>query len=147
MSQANQEKTVRVLNAQAAGTSDLTSAAIDTAGWDGVKIYTAFGALTSGAVTSVKLQQSSDDGGSDAYADLAGSSVPVADSRSNDVVVHDIYRPKERYIKAVIDRGTANAVVDGVWAVLYNNKKQPTTDDSATVVARKVLISPSEGTA
>lgn len=147
MSQANQEKTIRVLNAQAAGTSDLTSSAIDTAGWDGVKIYTAFGTITAGAVTSVKLQQSSDDGVADAYADLVGSSVPVADSRSNDVVVHDIYRPKERYIKAVIDRGTQNAVVDGVWAVLYTNRKQPTTDDSATVVARKVLISPSEGTA
>lgn len=147
MNQSRAEKTTRVMNAVAAGTSDQTSSAIDMQGFDGVKIYTSFGAITSGAVTSVKMQQSSDNGGSDTYADLAGSAVTVADDDDNQVVVHDIYRPRERYLKVVVDRGTQNAVIDGIVAVLYHASLQPTTDDGSTVVSRKVLVSPAEGTA
>lgn len=147
MNRANTEKTIRVMNAVAAGTTDQTSSAIDTAGYEGVKIYTAFGTITSGAVTSVKVQQSSDDAAADAYADLTGTSVTVADDDDNQVVVHDIYRPRERYLKVVIDRGTQNAVIDGIIAVLYGADKMPTTDDSSTVVSRETHSSPAEGTA
>lgn len=147
MNRANTEKTIRVMNAVAAGTTDQTSSAIDTQGFEGVKIYTAFGTITSGAVTSVKVQQSSDDAAADAYADLAGTSITVADDDDNQVVVHDIYRPQERYLKVVIDRGTQNAVIDGIIAVLYGADKMPTTDDSSTVVSRETHSSPAEGTA
>ncbi len=147
MNSANGEKTIRVMNGVVAGTSAQTSSAIDTAGFDGVKIYSLFGAITSGAATSVKVQQSSDDASADAYADLLGTSVTVADDDDNQVVVHDIYRPRERYLKVVISRATQNAVIDGVVAVLYNASKEPTTDDTATVVARETHVSPAEGTA
>lgn len=147
MNRANTEKTIRVMNGVAAGTTDQTSNAIDTKGFDGVKIYTLFGAITGSAVTSVKIQQSSDDGSADAYADLAGTSITVADDDDNQVVVHDIYRPRERYLKVVVDRGTQNAVIDGIIAVLYSATKSPTTDDSSTVVARETHVSPAEGTA
>jgi cytochrome c oxidase assembly protein Cox11 len=147
MNSANGEKVIRVMNGVVAGTSAQTSSAIDTAGFEGVKIYSAFGTITSGAVTTVKVQQSSDDGSADAYADLLGTSVTVADDDNNQVVVHDIYRPRERYLKVVIGRGTQNAVIDGVVAVLYGPKESPTTDDTTTVVARETHVSPAEGTA
>lgn len=144
---ATNEKVTRVMNAQAAGTSDVSSAALDMANFDGVKFYVSFGTITSGAVTSVKVQQSSDDAASDAYADLEGTAVTVADDDDNQVVVIDVYRPKERYLEVVVDRGTANAVIDGVVAVQYGPRVMPTTDDSTTVVAREVHASPAEGTA
>lgn len=147
MFQANQESAIRVLNAVAAGTSAQTSSVIDTAGYDGVKIYSAFGAITAGAATSVKLQQSSDDGSSDAYSDLEGSSITVADDDDNQVAIHDLYRPLKRYIKVVISRATQNAVIDGVLAVRYGAKKLPATNDSATIVALESYASPAEGTA
>lgn len=147
MFQANQESAIRVLNAVAAGTSAQTSSVIDTAGYDGVKIYSAFGAITAGAATSVKLQQSSDDGSSDAYSDLEGSSITVADDDDNQVVIHDLYRPLKRYIKVVISRATQNAVIDGVLAVRYGAKKLPATNDSSTIVALESYASPAEGTA
>lgn len=147
MNRANTEKVIRVMNGVAAGTTDQTSSAIDTAGFEGVKIYTLFGAITGSAVTSVKIQQSSDDGSADAYADVEGTSVTVADDDDNQVVVHDIYRPRERYLKVVVDRGTQNAVIDGIVAVLYGADKMPTTDDTSTVVARETHVSPAEGTA
>lgn len=141
------EKVIRVMAGVVAGTSDQTSSAIDVAGYDGVKIYTLFGAITSGAVTSVKVQQSSDNGSVDTYADLEGSSITVADDDDDQVVVHDIYRPRERYLKVVIDRGTQNAVIDGIIAVLYGARKLPPTNDATTVVSREFHASPAEGTA
>ena len=144
--QAVHEKVIRVMNAVAAGTSDQNSSVVDMANWDGVKFYTAFGAITSGAVTSVKAQQAAASDASDA-ADLEGSAVTVADDDDNQIVVHDIHRPRERYVRIVVDRGTQNAVIDGIVAVLYRGRVQPTTDDSTTVVARKLLASPAEGTA
>lgn len=147
MLNANQESGIRVLNAVAAGTSAQTSSVIDTRGYDGVKIYSAFGAITAGAVTSVKLQQSSDDGSADAYSDIEGSSVTVADDDDNQVVIHDLHRPQKPYIKVVISRAAQNAVIDGVTAIRYSARKLPTSDDSATIVSRKLLVSPAEGTA
>ncbi len=141
------EKVIRVMNGVVAGTSDQTSSAIDTAGYDGVKIYTLFGEITGGAVTSVKVQQSSDDGSVDTYADLEGTSITVADDDDNQLVVHDIYRPRERYLKVVVDRHTQNAVIDGIVAVLYGARSLPPTNDATTVVSREFHASPAEGTA
>jgi predicted ribosome-associated RNA-binding protein Tma20 len=147
MNTANREKAIRIMNGVVAGTTDQTSSAVDTQGYDGVKFYTAFGAITAGAVTSVKVQQSSDDGAVDTYADLTGTAITVADDDDNQLTVHDIYRPRERYLKVVVDRGVQNAVIDGVIAVLYGAKEMPTISDSATVVARETHVSPAEGTA
>ncbi len=130
-----------------AGSSAVTSDAIDMAGFEGVKLYIGFGAIVSGAVTSVKVQQSSDDGSSDAYSDLEDSSVTVADDDDNKVVVIDIFRPRKRYLKVVTSRATQNATVDFLVAVQYGARKEPTSDDSTTVISREIHRSPAEGTA
>lgn len=141
------EKVIRIMNGVAAGTSAQTSSAVDMAGFDAVKFYSLFGAITSGAATSVKVQQSSDDASADAYADLEGTSVTVADDDDNQVVVHDIISPRERYLKVVISRATQNAVIDGVIAVLYKARAAAPTNDATTVVAREIHVAPAEGTA
>lgn len=139
-------KFIRVENGAVAGTSDLTSDYVDTQGYDGVLFLTSFGTITSGAVTSVKARQDTASNGATAE-DLAGSAVTVADDDSNQVVVHDIYRPRERYVAIVVDRATQNAVLDGIVAILYHGTKAPVTNDATTIVALKTLISPAEGTA
>lgn len=129
----------------AAGTTDLTSAAIDTAGYQGARIIIGFGAITANAVTSVKAQQCDTEGGD--YADLAGSAITVADDDDNQIVVIDIFRPQERYLKTIIDRGTQNAVVDFMIVELYNPRVIPAATSDATVVATEKHTSPDEGTA
>lgn len=128
-----------------AGTSDVTSEYIDMLGFEEVTIVTGFGAITSTAVTSVKVQQCDTSGGS--YADLASTSISVADDDDNQMTVHSIYRPKERYLKVVTDRGTANAVIDFQIAILCLPTNAPPTHDSATVVSAEYFNSPAEGTA
>lgn len=139
-------KVTQVKTAVAAGTTDINSDIIDTQNWDGVVFFTSFGAITSGAVTSVKLQQDTDSAGG-TMADLLASGQTVADTDDDKVVVHDIYRPRERYVRVVVDRGTQNAVINCILAVQYKGRKYPSTNDSATVIALKSLISPAEGAA
>lgn len=128
-----------------AGTSDLTSEAVDTKGFEGARFICGFGTITSGAVTSTKAQQCDTTGGS--YADLEGTSQTVADTDDNKVVITEIFRPREQFLKHVVDRGTQNAVVDFLIVELYGPISKPTTDDSATVISREIHNSPAEGTA
>lgn len=139
-------KITRALNAVAAGTTDQNGSIIDMQGFEGVLFIAAFGALTATQVTQIKAQQGADSGLSDA-ADLAGTLVgPLADADGNKCLVLDIFRPRERYVRCVVDRGTANAVIDGVLAIQYGAADQPTAHDT-TVKAAEAHASPAEGTA
>lgn len=139
-------RVVRVMNAVAAGVTDQNGTSVDTLGYEGVAFVAAFGALTAGAVTSLKAQQSSDNGVADAFADLKGTGVPLPDSGSNKVLILDVFRPRERYVRPVIDRETANAAIDGVYAILYGAAEEPVEHD-ASVQASELHVSPAEGVA
>jgi hypothetical protein len=54
--------------------------------------------------------------------------------------------PAERYVRAVVTRGTADATIHGVIAILYGPRVLPVTQD-ATVAGIKTKASPEEGTA
>lgn len=140
-------KVTRVMNAQAAATTDSTGSSVDMQGYDSVCFYASFGAITATAVTSVKAQQSSDDAVADAFADLLGTAISVSTTNGNDVVVLDISHPRERYVRPIVDRGTANAVIDGIIAVQYNANVEPVTHDTTTVVGAELHHAPAEGTA
>lgn len=130
----------------AAATTDVTGTAIDTQGYDGVLFVAHLGTITSGAVTSLKAQQSSDDGDADAYADLAGSGTTIPDSASDKLAILDVYRPQERYVKPILDRGTQNAVLNGMIAILYKGRSVPVSLH-ANVAVSNLVVSPAEGTA
>ncbi|NQU38201.1 MAG: hypothetical protein HQ526_11490 [Actinobacteria bacterium] len=142
-----QGKVTRVSNAVVAGTTDINSSSIDMQGFDAVTFYVCFGAITASAVTSVKAQQSSDDAAADAFADLLGTGITVADDDDNQVVALEVNEPRERYVRCVVDRGTANAVVDSIIAVQTRAGVEPVTHDSTTVVGSEWHHAPAEGTA
>lgn len=134
----------------AAGTSNVTDCeVVDTAGYEGVRFLVGFGAITSGAVTSVKAQQAAAQTSATALtsgADLAGTGITVADTDDNKIVILDVYRPQERYVQLHILRATQNAVVDFVVAELYGARKLPVTQDT-DVATLEIHASPDEGTA
>lgn len=142
-------KVVRHSVSVAAGTTDVEpSNGIDTQGYQGVMFLIEFGAITAGAVTSVKAQQSSVvDGTGDTFADIEGTAQTVAADDDDQVFIIDVRNPGERYVRAVVDRGTQNAEVDSIVAILYGADKMPTTHDAATVGGAELHISPGEGTA
>lgn len=111
--------------AGAAATSDITSSAIDMAGFDGCLFIIPIGTLASGAVTSIKAQQCDTSGGS--YADLVGSGITVAEDEDDEVRYIDVHRPQERFLKCVVDRGTGNATIGGIIAIQYRGRSLPVT--------------------
>jgi hypothetical protein len=144
---SKETKLQRVSNAVAAGTSTVTSSSVDMKGYENCLFVVAFGAIVSGGVQSVKVQQSSDDGSTDAYSDLEGTSVSVADNNDNQLVYVEIARPTKRYLKCIVSRATQNSTVDAIIAVLSGNKDMPTTHDATTVLGGETHVSPEEGTA
>lgn len=127
----------------AAGTSAITSAAVDTAGFEGCCFVIPIGAVVSGAVTSAKVQQCDTSGGS--YADLTGTSVTIADTDDDKLKYIDVKNPKEQYLKCVVSRATQNATIGGIVAVLYGARKRPVTQ--GTNVAGEQHTNEAEGTA
>lgn len=128
----------------AAGTADVNGATLDMQGFDGVLILVTMGAITSGAVTSIKAQQGAASNMSDA-ADLLGSAQTIADTDDDKTYYIDIYRPQERYVRLVVDRATQNAVVASATYIQYKARVAPVTHGSN--VAGELHISPAEGTA
>ena len=125
-------KVVRVMDAQAAGATDVNGTGVSLAGFDGVMFVALLGTLTATQVTQIKAQQSSDDGSADAYTDIEGSeSVAMDDADDNLLLFLDIFRPQEEYVRAVLERATANAVIDGMIAILYHAKDRPITQDTS----------------
>jgi len=132
------------VTAGAAGTSDINGTTLDMSGFDGVLMVVTFGAITGSAVTSIKAQQGAASNLSDA-ADLSGTAQTVADTDDEKTFYIDLYKPTERYVRLVVDRGTQNAVVASAEYIQYGAKVAPTTHGSN--VSGETHISPAEGTA
>jgi hypothetical protein len=144
---SNNTKLIRVLNAVAAGTTVQTSSAVDMAGFEGVRFIISLGVGSASSVGQIKASQGLTSGGS--FSDIAGSLgtafTPTTDD--NKVWVLDIYRPTKRFVKCIVNRAAGNTVIDSVVAELYEPRNFPTTDDATTVLGRKQLVAPIEGTA
>ncbi len=133
-------------NYQSAATGAVTSDTLDTAGYDSVMFLTKLGALTTNTVVTVKIQQGAESDMSDA-ADLEGTSLAPEDTDDNLLVVHDVNRPQERYLRVVVARGTANAVIDSIVAILYNSHAGPVSQTTGCVAESEHFLTPIEGTA
>jgi hypothetical protein len=137
----------RVVDATAAGTTDVNGTGLSMAGYDGIMFIALLGTLTATQVTALHAQQSSDDGSADAYTDIEGSATdPLGDDDDNDMLVLDIFRPQEAYVRPVVDRATANAVIDGVIAIRYKATNRPVVQ-GARVIEHVKIADPVAGTA
>ena len=128
-------KPSRSVNATAAGTTAVNGAAVDMQGFEGVMFVALLGTLTATQVTKLQVQYSAD--GSTNWTNITDDAIggtlstgAAADADSNKIMWIDIYRPKQRYLRAVVSRGTANAVIDGVLAIQYHPALQPTALDA-----------------
>ena len=127
-----------------AATSDINGAILDMTGFDAVLMAVRFGAITATAVTSIKAQQGAASDMTDA-ADLAGTGQTVAVADALEMFVIDLMRPREQYVRVVVDRGTANAVIEDAWYLQYRAKALPTTQGSGINAEQHLAVT--EGTA
>jgi len=148
MQLAENAKFLRLSGAIAAATTDVTNmTSVDMKGYDSVTILACADAITASAVTSIKVQQSSDDGSADDWSDLEGTSVSIADDADNTMSIVEVIKPQKRYVRLYIDRGTANAAFEGVYAIQFGPKSGPVTQSTTDVATLESHLTPDEGTA
>lgn len=128
--------------AYASGTADRNGAILDMAGWDGLLIIAIFATIATGGVNSIKVQQGSAANLSDA-ADLPDTEIDIADNDDNCVRYIDVYQPRERYLRAVIDKDTSNACAESVLYIRYRGLQQPVTAHGL-VTEGVAVLSPGE---
>lgn len=139
----HETRTTRVMDAVAAGASSQNGSVIDMAGFDAVRFIALFGALTADQVTRLKVQHGDEANGGD-MADIAGAiTEPLEDADSDKVLIVDVSRPMKRYVRAVVVRGTANAVIDGVIAEQYRARTLPTVQSGSVTESITVNEEPS----
>src|SRR5690606_12755668 len=102
------------------------------------------GDVTDTSVVTLTAQQN-DVNSSSGMATLAGSATFTAGATDadNDLLVLDVYRPRERFVRPVLTSATANAVKNGIIAIRYGGRVKPTVQ-GPTVLDSAVLIEPAE---
>jgi hypothetical protein len=139
-------KTLRLITptAGAAGITTINSSVVDMQGFRNLLMIVAVGAITAGAVTSIKAQQGDSADLSDA-ADLEGTGQVIAVGDAEKIFAIEIVKPTKRYLKLVVSRATANAVIATAIAVLTD----PISSGSSqgTGVAIEAFASPAAGVA
>jgi hypothetical protein len=137
-------KITRVTNAVAAGQAATASDILDMSGFEGVVFIAALGDVSDTSVVTLTAQQNTANSTS-GMATLSGSATFTAGASDadNKLLVLDVYRPRERYVRAVFTSATANAVKDGVIAIQYGPRVMPVTQGS-TVIDSDTLIEPAE---
>lgn len=136
-------KVIRVMNAQAAGTSQLTSSVVNLQGFDGVIFLALLNAVTSGSVLSLQAQDSAASGGPFTNVTNGGTATLTdAGTNSNKTLILDLVGtgPLKQYVQCLLNRTTQNTQVDGMLAILYRCKQKPTTLDAS--VALSALLEP-----
>lgn len=108
----------KVADHTTAGTSDVTSASVDMAGWDGVVFFTSLGTAASGNIVTLH-------GSSDNSSFSATSALKSSGTSDEDVAV-DLQNPASRYYRAVVTRGTSSTC-ESIWAIQYHGRSRPQT--------------------
>ena len=131
----------------AAGSSiDQNSDRIDMANWDGVVFITPITDSVATGVALMTIEQNTADSDT-GMAALSGATATATsatnDDLNNTLLVVDIYRPRERYVQAVLTSTTANIAFGNTIAILYKGRKGPVSDDD-TISQATLVVSPAE---
>jgi hypothetical protein len=136
-------KMTKVKDHTAAGTTDVVSAIVDMAGYEGVMFVTSFGTA---AVDNQMYAQQNTANSTSGMAALEGTNVLSGASPSNEDVWIDIYKPRERYIQVTVEPNTSSTV-ESIWAFQYGARTQPCVNSVSGTIIGEAHASPAEGTA
>lgn len=123
----------------ATGTSTITAASLDMAGWDGAIFIVRLGSPATN--NNLRITQCDTTGGT--FADLAGTL--VGNHASDNPLIVDVFRPREQFLRYVVTRGTTTTI-DIVTIIQYGRRgMRPVTQPSGTQI--EYYVNPAEGTA
>ena len=122
-------KLTLVQAALADGQTDPDSSSVDMSGFDGVMFVGVVGTITGSGTATLTAEQSSDDSTFNALS--GASAVATAAADSDKLLVIDIDKPVDRYVRTALTRATANSIWGGTLAIQYKAGSKPTTTAAA----------------
>lgn len=128
----------------AAAQTDVTTSVFDMQGYDGICYIAYLGDVTNTSVLTLTAKENTASStSSPTPTAITGGATDAftasASSADDKFLVVDIYRPLKRYQYAVLSRGTANAVVNGIIAIRYRSATKPITQSSTTIASAFAL--------
>jgi hypothetical protein len=137
-------KVLPVENSVAAGKATTVGEIIDTAGYGGACFIYKLGTVVDGAAVTLKVYQGSNATVTDvAELDGASAAIATASTDSEQRLIVDVIKPRERYLRPTIVTATENVEIDDAICILYNPDVIPVTQP-ATVDASALVVSPAE---
>jgi hypothetical protein len=121
-----------------AAQTELDSSVLDMAGFDGVMFVAITGDVTTGCVLTLTVKGNTANSiSSPSPITQKATTAFTADGTSadNKVIMVDVAKPPLRYIFAALTRTAANAVINGIIAIQYCGKEQPTTHDVSVIAS------------
>lgn len=135
-------KIIPVENSVADGQATIVGEIVDTAGFTGACFIYKLGAVTDGGAITLKVYMDADPAfGSASEMTGASAAIATAATDSDQFLVVDVVKPRERYLRPTIVIATQNAEIDSAICILYNPSVKPIAQP-ATVDASALVISP-----
>ncbi len=131
--------------AYASGTAVRSGATLDMLGYDGVLAVMTCATIAAGAVGDIHFETATDSGFSGG-TDLTGTAIVTANDDDDEIFVADLYKPLERYIRAVVTKDTSNAAAESVAYIQYKGMKRPEVNTVTDLVTYELNVSPARGT-
>lgn len=129
----------------ASGTASVNGAEIDMLGYDGVMAILTIAAAGAGQVGDLHFETATVTGFSGG-TDLLGTAIVTDGDSDDEIIVVDIYKPLERFLRAVITKDGANAVGASMIYMQYKGIKVPTDNEVTDVCHYELHASPARGT-
>jgi len=144
MSLLKECKIVTVENSVSSGKAATVGEIVDTAGFQCACFIYKLGAVTDGGAVTLKIYQGTDATVSD-VAELSGASAAIATAStdSEQMLVVDVIKPRERYLRPTLTTATENSEIDWGVCILYNPDVIPVTQP-ATIDDDTLVVSPAE---
>jgi hypothetical protein len=128
-------KTVKVSNGSAAAQTEVDSSIIDMAGFNAVRFIVDLGTVTDASVLTAQVQDNSINSSS-GMADVTGAVATfTASTSSNKVMIVDVVRPVQRYLRLKFTRTAQDAAVNTILADLYQADNVPVTLDASVLAS------------
>jgi len=130
----------------AADDTDENSDILDMQNWDGVIFIVPItdSVATGVALLTIEQNTANSDSG---MAALSGATATATctdnDDLNNTLLIVDVYRPRERYVQAVVTSATADIAYGSMIAIQYKGRKAPVTQPTS-VQASTQVASPAE---
>lgn len=120
-----------------ASNTDDDSAIVDMQGFDGVMFLCPLTDSAQTGVASMAVQQNTANSAT-GMATLTGMTATVTSAANDDVngklLIADVYRPMERYLRVKRTSATANMAFGDVIAILYHGRTGPTAQAAAAAI-------------